>query len=240
MQTLKVNLKNAGYTDKKHIIQDISFQLNSGEIVGLIGPNGSGKSTTIKALVGLLPHVNGEIIFMGQKKTYSYIPEQPILYNELTLWEHLELVASAYELNRTYFLQRAKKLLIQFQLDKVRHHFPVNFSKGMQQKLMIIIGLLIKPEIYIIDEPFVGLDPSATMHFIDLLKKNKARGASFLISTHQLDIAEKICNSFIFLNDGRLVAQGSLGRIRNRCHLPDGSLFDCFKYLLEHEHDYSK
>lgn len=238
MQTLGVNLKNAGYTDKKHIIQDISFQLNSGETVGLIGPNGSGKSTTIKALVGLLPNVSGEIIFTGQKKTYSYIPEQPVLYNELTLWEHLELVASAYELDRNYFLQRAEKLLIHFQLNLVRHLFPVNFSKGMQQKLMIVLGLLIKPEIYIIDEPFVGLDPSATMHFINMLEKNKAGGASIIISTHQLDIAEKICDSIIFLNNGRLVAQGTLERIRNRCNLPGGSLFDCFKFLLEHEHDY--
>ncbi len=240
MQTLKVNLKNAGYTDKKHIIQDISFQLNSGEIVGLIGPNGSGKSTTIKAVVGLLPNLTGEIVFTGQKKTYSYIPEQPILYNELTLWEHLELVASAYELERKIFHQKAEELLIQFQLYKVRHHFPVNFSKGMQQKLMIVIGLLINPEIYIIDEPFVGLDPSATMHFIGLLEKSKAGGASLIISTHQLDIAEKICDSIIFLNDGRLIAQGSLEGIRNWCHLPDGSLFDCFKYLLEHKHDYHK
>ena len=235
MELLRVNLKYAGYLNKKSTIQDIHFIINNSELVGLIGPNGAGKSTTIKAIVGLLPEVNGEICFMCENKTYAYIPEQPILYDELTLWEHLELVASAYEMNRSYFVKKVEELLNQFQLTEVKHNFPITFSKGMQQKLMIIIGLLIQPAIYIIDEPFVGLDPRATMQFTHLLEKEKVRGASMLISTHQLDIAEKICDSIILFDNGRLITQGNLEQIREKCHLPNASLFDCFNYLLEKE-----
>lgn len=159
MELLKVNLKSAGYGPKEVIVKDIDFSLKRGELIGLIGPNGSGKSTTIKAITGLLPYVQGEISFAGERKNYVYIPEQPVFYEELTLWEHIELAASAYELDGGALAERTEKLLKLFRLQGHRHELPVKFSKGMQQKVMIIVGFLINPDVYIVDEPFIGLDP---------------------------------------------------------------------------------
>ena len=237
MESLKVNLNYAGYVDNEKILEDIQFKVGSGEIVGLIGSNGAGKSTTIKAIAGILPVVDGVISFGGDNKTYAYIPEQPVLYDELTLLEHLELAASAYEMDRTYFNNKVNELLAKFHLTEVKHHFPASFSKGMQQKLMIMVGLLIQPDIYIIDEPFVGLDPRATMQFLQLLEQEKERQAGILISTHQLDLAERICDSIVFMNNGKVIVQGSIKQIQEKCGLPKASLFDCFKYLLENNND---
>ncbi|SMB80429.1 ABC-2 type transport system ATP-binding protein [Desulfonispora thiosulfatigenes DSM 11270] len=235
MKVLDIAIKEAGYAENKGAIKDIDFSLNEGELLGLIGPNGAGKSTTIKAITGIIPGFSGEIEFLGKKKNYVYIPEQPSFYEKLTLWEHLELASAVHEIERSIFLQRAEKLINLFNLIKVKHHFPTSFSKGMQQKLMIILGLLIEPDVYIIDEPFVGLDPSATIDFINLLEGEKKRGAGILLSTHQLDIAERICDYIVLLSDGQITAKGSMEDLQQTCKLRDGSLFDCFHFLLENK-----
>ncbi len=232
MELLKVNIKQAGYSKTQAVIRDINFSLNQGELVGLIGPNGSGKSTTIKALLGLLPYVEGEVIFGGEQKSYAYIPEQPVFYDELTLWEHLELAASAYKLPKQDFAARATELLTLFRLTDVKHQLPLGFSKGMQQKVMLILGFLINPDVYIVDEPFIGLDPRATKDLLVLLDVAREQGAGVLMSTHVLDTAEKICDSFVLNANGNLVTQGSLDEIRETCGLPGASLFDCFDRLL--------
>ncbi|TEB14698.1 ABC-type transporter ATP-binding protein EcsA [Pelotomaculum sp. FP] len=233
MNVLEVEIKQAGYTEKKEAINNINFSIKRGEMAGLIGPNGAGKSTIIKAILGLLPEIAGKVQFVGQNRNFAYIPEQPVLYEELTLWEHLELAAAVYGIERNIFLDKGEKLLNIFRLQEVKHHFPATFSKGMQQKVMIVIGLIIEPEIYIIDEPFVGLDPRAIMEFLRFLNEERIRGAGILISTHQLDIAERICDTIILIADGQLVAQGKLDEIRRECHLPGASLFDCFNFILE-------
>lgn len=233
MDILQVQIKSAGYVNNKKAIENIGFSLKKGELTGLIGPNGAGKSTTIKAILGLLPEVDGEIHPKGQNTRYAYIPEQPVFYDELTLWEHLELAAAAYDIGRRDFLDEGEKLLETFRLQKERHHLPGSFSKGMQQKVMLIIGFLIKADIYIVDEPFIGLDPRAIRDFLNLLDTERKRGAGVLMSTHALDTAEKICDSFVLLADGKLVARGNLAQIREVCRLPGASLFDCFNKILE-------
>ncbi len=232
MELLKIDIKHAGYSKKEVVIRDINFSVSQGELVGLIGPNGSGKSTTIKAILGLLSSVEGVVIFSGQQKRYAYIPEQPVFYEELTLWEHLELAASAYTLPRGRFEARATELLKLFRLQDVKHQLPVAFSKGMQQKVMLIIGFLIDPDVFIVDEPFVGLDPRATKDFLSLLDVARQQGAGILMSTHILDTAEKICSSFVLIADGKIVTKGNLDKIRVECRLPEASLFDCFNQLL--------
>lgn len=233
MNLLEVKIDRAGYTGKREAIHHICFSLKKGELAGLIGPNGAGKSTTFKAIVGLLPEMAGKIQFSIPDIKYIYIPEQPVLYEELTLWEHLELAASVYEIERNVFQEKAENLLHIFCLQEAKHHFTTTFSKGMQQKVMIITGLLIEPDLYIIDEPFVGLDPRATLDFMRFLNEEKKRGAGILISTHQLDMAERMCDSIILIADGRLIAQGNMEEIRSRCKLPQASLFDCFNSILE-------
>lgn len=204
VELLKVAIERAGYEGEHSVIRDLHFSVRQGEWLGLIGANGAGKSTMIKAILGLLKHVSGDIQFAGERQNYAYIPEHPILYDELTLWEHLELAASIWEMDYDSFIKRAERLLQQFQLEKVRDHYPGSFSKGMQQKMMLILGFLFKPDIYIVDEPFIGLDPRAMKQFLDIIQIERQRGAGILMSTHVLDTAERYCDSFLLMSEGTL------------------------------------
>ncbi len=235
MELLNVDINHAGYSGSNNtdIIKNVSLSVKSGELVGLIGPNGAGKSTTIKAIMGLLPVMDGKVEFAGENKNYAYIPEQPVLYEGLTLWEHLELAAAAYEIERNIFVPRAEALLKLFRLTEVKHHLPGTFSKGMQQKVMLIVGFLLEPSVYVVDEPFMGLDPRGTKDFLAHLNQARAKGAGVLMVTHILDTAERICSSFILMNAGTVLARGTLMEIREQCQLPEGSLRDCFDSLLE-------
>ncbi|GGA00100.1 multidrug ABC transporter ATP-binding protein [Paenibacillus marchantiophytorum] len=232
LAVLQVHIDQAGYEEQPDTIKQIHFDVKQGELVGLLGPNGAGKSTTIKSILGLLKDFKGEISFMGERKSYAYIPEHPILYDELTLWEHMEFAASVYELDRTVFLERADDLLHRFRLLDEKHQLPGKFSKGMQQKIMLILGFLNKPDVYIVDEPFIGLDPKAIKDFLGMLDEERKRGAGILMSTHVLDTAERICTSFVLLSGGRLVANGTLQDIQQQCGMPEAPLFDCFHSLL--------
>ena len=233
MELLNVDINHAGYSgNNKDIIRNVALSVKSGELVGLIGPNGAGKSTTIKAIMGLLPIMDGKVEFAGMSKNYAYIPEQSVLYEGLTLWEHLELAAAAYEIERKVFVPRAEELLELFHLTEVKHHLPGTFSKGMQQKAMLCVAFLLDPSVYVVDEPFMGLDPRGTKDFLAHLDQARAKGAGVLMCTHILDTAERICSSFILMNAGTVVARGNLMEIRNQCQLPKGSLVDCFDKLL--------
>ena len=236
MAVVQASIESAGYKGRAEVIRDIHFSVGPGELVGLIGPNGAGKSTTIKALLGLLPEVKGEIVFGDGEDSephYAYIPEHPVLYEDLTLWEHLELAASAMGLSDEEFRERAEELLARYRLTEVRDHLTSSFSKGMQQKIMLVLGFLHRAELYIVDEPFIGLDPRAIRDFLDMLNGERKRGAGVLMSTHVLDTAEKICSSFLLLSEGSIVAQGTLEDIRGACGLPEASLFDCFAAMTE-------
>lgn len=229
---LRTNIVEAGYEQQQPIIRDIRFEVRPGELIGLIGPNGAGKSTTIKTLLGLVKYVKGEVVFGGASGRYGYVPEQPVLYEYMTLWEHMRLAAAAYALDESEFATRADALLTRFRLSEVKHDYPVKFSKGMQQKVMLIIGFLLEPDIYIVDEPFVGLDPHATRDFLDMLETERQRGAGILMCTHVLDTAERICDGFVLINSGSVVAHGTLAEVREQAGCAaDALLFDCFHAL---------
>lgn len=232
MNLLDVSINWAGYESDKKIIEDIFFSLQRGEIIGLIGPNGAGKSTIIKTILGLMEFKEGDIFF-EEGKSYSYIPERPVFYDELTIWEHLDFIGAVEEIPQEDFLKRANELLALYKLEEFAHQFPGSFSKGMQQKAMIIFALITNPSIYIIDEPFVGLDPSAMKLFLGSIEKVKQEGAGILMSTHVLDTAEKVCDRFILVHNGGIAAAGTLEEIRRQSHVLEGSLFDCFHKLTE-------
>ncbi|MNI74024.1 ABC-type transporter ATP-binding protein EcsA [compost metagenome] len=168
---------------------------------------------------------------IGGKGRYAYIPEQPVFYEYMTLWEHLDLAAAAYEMEEDVFITRAEELLVRFGMDHVRDDLPASFSKGMRQKMMLMIGFLSSPDVYIVDEPFIGLDPRATKDFLKLLDEERLRGAGVLMSTHVLDTAERICDRFILIHAGHSAAEGTLDEIRAVAELPEASLFDCFDIL---------
>lgn len=234
---LSVRIHTAGYSKNNLYLNNVNFDVNKGEIIGLIGANGAGKSTTIKSILGIINEFEGNIGVEENSKT-SYIPEEPILYENLTLWEHLMLAAASHDLPENIWIDNANELLELFRLFNKKDSFPIHFSKGMKQKTLIVLGFMVKPDIYIIDEPFIGLDPIATKTLISLLLTEKKRGASILMSTHVLDTAEKICDRFILLSDGVILSKGNLDAIRKDAGQPkDTSFLDCFNLLLERAHN---
>lgn len=240
---LHVEDLHGGYTHK-NVLHGLTFDVFPNEIVGLIGLNGAGKSTTIKHIIGLMKEKKGKIT-LNEKTVHedpeayrtqlAYIPEIPILYDELTLYEHLRLTAMAYNLPKEMFEQRLDMLLHEFRMDKKLKWFPVHFSKGMRQKVMIMCAFLIEPQLYVVDEPFVGLDPLGIQSFIQLMIKMKEQGAGILMSTHILATAEKYCDRFIILHDGHLRAQGSLQELREQFAMPNASLDDLYIQLTKED-----
>lgn len=225
MVLLTANIKQAGYKTDKTAITDIQFTIPPAQITGMIGSNGAGKSTSIKAILGQLPFVDGEITRM-EGTTYSYIPERPVYYHELTLWEHFEFVAAVEGLTEGT-LAYAREILKKFRLIDRIHEFPGTFSKGMQQKGMIALALFTEPDLLIIDEPFMGLDPGSTKLLLDMLEEEKAKGTGILMCTHILDTAQRICDSFIIMEKGTLKASGHLDDVLKTCGADDGSLYSC-------------
>ncbi|MBF7155372.1 ABC transporter ATP-binding protein [Bacillus albus] len=235
---LEVNIRSAGYEIDVKTIHDIAFSIEQGELVALIGANGAGKSTTIKTMLGLLVNVNGEISFGEKKNPYAYVPEHPTYYDYLTLWEHIELLMAARENEVGSWERKADELLHMFRMDKHKHDYLSKFSKGMKQKSMLILAFLTEPDFYIIDEPFIGLDPVATKEFLSYLYKEKDRGAGILLCTHVLDTAERICERFLLISQGTLVADGHLEAIQKLAEMPGSSLLDCFDVIVRREqHD---
>jgi len=246
MQSLLSIRHLVGGYNHRDVLHDLSFDINQGEIVGLIGLNGAGKSTTIKHIIGLMEERKGSIELLGQtykqdkaryRNNFTYIPEMPVLYEELTLAEHLRMTAMAYNLDEKTYEERLPSLLKAFRLEKQLHWFPIHFSKGMKQKVMILCAFLVEPALYVVDEPFVGLDPLAIQSFLDLMVKEKARGAGVLMSTHILATAEKYCDRFILLHEGKVKAAGTLSELRESFQQPNASLDDLYLMLTKSEAD---
>ncbi|TDL80762.1 ABC transporter ATP-binding protein [Peribacillus frigoritolerans] len=243
MSLLKVNHLTGGYT-RNPVLKDISFEIEKHQIVGLIGLNGAGKSTTIRHVIGLMEPHKGEIAINGisfqnkpteYRSQFSFIPETPILYEELTLYEHLELTAMAYGLSQETFKQRLQPLLSEFRMEKRLKWFPSHFSKGMKQKVMIMCAFLVEPELYIIDEPFVGLDPLAINALLEMMNKAKKDGAGILMSTHILATAERYCDAFIILHNGKIRAKGTLEELRTEFGMMDATLDDLYIQLTKED-----
>lgn len=243
MSLLQINNITGGYT-RNPVLKDVSFEVKKNQIVGLIGLNGAGKSTTIKHIIGLMePHkgsisINGKVIqedIEGYRAQLSFIPETPILYEELTLYEHLELTALAYGLEQKIFKDRLEALLKQFRMEKKLKFFPAHFSKGMKQKVMIMCAFLVQPSLYIIDEPFVGLDPLAIKSLLELMNEMKQAGAGILMSTHILATAERYCDSFVILHNGMVKASGTLEKLQKEFNMKNASLDDIYIELTKED-----
>ncbi|BAQ24954.1 ABC transporter ATP-binding protein [Streptococcus troglodytae] len=240
---LKIENLTGGYVNIP-VLKNISFEVADGELVGLIGLNGAGKSTTINEIIGLLQPYEGKISIdgltladqeMAYRKKIGFIPETPSLYEELTLKEHLEMIAMAYDIKVEAALARAQKLLELFRLEDKLDWFPIHFSKGMKQKVMIICAFLIDPSLFIVDEPFLGLDPVAISDLTQLLAAEKAKGKSILMSTHVLDSAEKMCDRFVILHHGQIRAQGSLADLRMTFGNAQANLNDIYMTLTKED-----
>jgi ABC-2 type transport system ATP-binding protein len=240
---LQILRLSGGYITGRPVIRDIDFAIAPGEMVGLIGLNGAGKSTTIKHILGLLRPQQGEIRVGGitvrddagrYRRSFAYVPESPELYEELTIREHLRLSAMAYGLEREPFELRTETLARQFDMREKLDAFPQTLSKGMRQKVMIMNAFLVEPPLYVIDEPFLGLDPLGIRSLLDLMVERKRRGASFLISSHILSTLAAYCDRYVVLKRGEIAAKGSLDDLRRIAGAdPEASLDDTFYALVK-------
>lgn len=240
---LHIDNLHGGYTHK-NVLHGISLNVFPNEIVGLIGLNGAGKSTTIKHIIGLMQAKKGIVSINGKtfrenpmsyRNQMAYIPEMPILYDELTLHEHLKLTAMAYDIPEDVFEKRIPPLLKEFRMEKRIKWFPVHFSKGMRQKVMIMCAFLIEPPLYIVDEPFVGLDPLGIKSYLQLMDTMKDNGSGVLMSTHVLDTAERNCDRFVILHEGKIRATGSLESLREEFNMPSATLDDLYVQLTKED-----
>lgn len=223
-------------------VQDLNLQVQPGEIFGFLGPNGAGKTTTIKMIVGLLQADAGEVLVAGNsvrenpveaKKAIGFVPDNPNLYQRLTGLEYLNLIADVYEVDGPTRTQRMEHYLEVFQLTKAIGDLVQSYSHGMQQKLALTGALLHAPSLFVLDEPMVGLDPKSAHLFKEIMQNHVAQGNTVFFSTHVLEVAEKLCDRVGIINQGRLIACGTLDELRKESSKTDLSLERLFLELTE-------
>lgn len=226
---LKIENLTKTYGEKK-AVDDLTLHINPGEIYGFIGHNGAGKTTAIKSCCGILPFDQGEIFIKGMsvkenplecKKVLAYIPDNPDLYEFMTGIQYLNFIADifAVEADRRQTLIGKYADIFEITDDLAQ---PVGaYSHGMKQKLAIISALIHEPELIIMDEPFVGLDPKAAHILKELMRDICNRGGAIFFSTHVLEVAEKLCDKVAIIKDGRLIKSGTMEDVRGDTSLED-------------------
>jgi ABC-2 type transport system ATP-binding protein len=205
------------YADFK-AVDNLSLTVDRGEVFGFIGPNGAGKTTTIKIMGGILAPTDGKVKICGldvnrhpraAKRKMGFIPDRPYLYEKLTGMEFLKFTADLYGYGRNGFERRAAEELQRFSLRDWSDELIESYSHGMRQRLIFAAALLHEPEVIIVDEPMVGLDPIAIVMVKDLLRQLSAKGVTIFMSTHTLKIAEEVCDRIGVIHHGRLIATGT-------------------------------
>lgn len=211
-------------------VKNISFDMSSGEIVGILGPNGAGKSTTIKMIAGLLRTTSGSIEVMGYKNTsieakkrFAYIPEFPEIYEMLTVDEHMQFIAQAYGIED--YEAVVDSYYKRFDLSDKRDKLGKELSKGMKQKVSICCGLLTGADLYLFDEPMIGLDPKAIRETKMIMEELKEAGKTVLISTHLLDSIENTCDRVLVMKNGEIIVDQPMKELKKNT---DASLEEIF------------
>lgn len=221
-------------------IKDISLAIREGEIRGLLGPNGSGKSTTMKVILGILKPDSGLVKVydlnvrerpVEARMKIGYVPEIPYLYDYLTAAEYLDFVGISFGIEPEVRRQRVDELLQALRMEKHVNEVMSGFSQGMKQKIAIVAALLHRPRILILDEPLNGLDPRSAKIVKDLLHRLAEEGAAILLSTHVLEIADAICHRVTIMNEGSVLAEGSVQELRSLAGLSASNLEAIFLKL---------
>jgi len=210
---------------RKRAVDGISLEVFPGELFAFLGPNGAGKTTTIKMMSGLLRPDAGTIHICGlpmstdalaAKARLAYVPDEPFLYEKLTAREFLRFVAQMYSIPDDVARRRAGDLMDRLRIDTFADQLAEGFSHGMKQKVVLAAALLHEPDVLIVDEPMVGLDPGGMRTVKDLFRERASAGKTVFMSTHTLDMAEAIADRIGIINQGQIVACGTLAELKNR------------------------
>ena len=225
-------------------IDNISLEVNAGQIFGFLGPNGAGKTTTIKILAGLLQPDTGNVLINGYnlaeepvvcKLHTGHIPDRPFLYEKLTGDEFLRFIASLYNLSTETFEKNVDRLLTLFDLTDWQDHLIESYSHGMRQKLIMTSVFMLETPTIIVDEPMVGLDPKSARIVKELFKNHARTGGSIFLSTHSLEVAEELCDRIAIILNGRIKAVGDMEFLRKEASLETSDLEEVFLELTEAE-----
>ena len=220
---LKITNFTKIYPNGKVAVDNISLEVENGDIFAFIGPNGAGKTTTIKSIIGINDFNNGEILIDGKdivknpiecKKIMAYIPDNPDIYDTLTGVQYLELVADIFRVSKEDRNTLTKKYANLLGLEKDLNSPISTYSHGMKQKLVLISAFIHNPKLIIMDEPFVGLDPKASFTIKEIMKEFVENGGAIFFSTHVLEVAEKLCNKVAIIKDGKIIACGNMEEVK--------------------------
>src|SRR5258707_204548 len=221
-------------------VQEITFQIAPGSVLGYLGPKGSGKSTTVKMLIGLLQPTQGEVRFDGRniqqdlvayRRHLGYVPEEPNLYPHLTGWEYLEMVGALREMSEASLATKADQLLDLLALGGYKHVQMSAYSKGMRQRILLIAALMDNPDVLVLDEPLSGLDVTSAMVVKNLIQILSSRGKFIFYCSHVLEVVEKVCTQLIVIRKGRMIAYGSTEEVLRQ--IGQSSLEQAFRQLVE-------
>lgn len=227
------------YKGGKRAVDDLSLAVENGDIYGFIGHNGAGKSTTIKAVVGVLDFESGTIEIDGHdvkreplacKQITAYIPDNPDLYEHLTGIQYLNFIADIFGVEARDKERRIREYAERFEITDALGDSIASYSHGMRQKAAIISALIHEPKLLVLDEPFVGLDPKASLTLKEIMRELCAGGGAIFFSTHVLEVAQKLCNKVGIIRQGRLVVDGDMDRL-----VRDHSLEELFMEVTENE-----
>ncbi len=221
-------------------VDNIDLHVPKGSIFGFLGPNGAGKTTTLRIIAGIMRPTKGRITLggddvvdnpMAAKRRLGFIPDRPFVYEKLTGAEFLRFVAALYQQDGEIVERRIDELLDVFELTPWKNELVESYSHGMRQKLIISSALIHRPEVIVVDEPMVGLDPKAARLLKDIFRQFVDRGGTVLMSTHTLEVAEAMCERIAIIQQGKIVAQGTMEELRQQTAAGDASLEDLFLKL---------
>lgn len=224
-------------------VTDVSFHVKPGEVFGFLGPNGAGKTTTMKMIAGLLRPTSGTVHIAGHdlakepleaKAAIGFIPDRPYLYEKLTAFEFLDFVGGLHRMTWKDIATRGKELLTTFGLADWADSLVESFSHGMKQRLVFAAALLPEPQVLVVDEPMVGLDPRGARLVKKVFRDLCASGdIAVFLSTHTLEVAEEVCDRIAIINRGRIVVIGTMDDLRAEADQPGSKLEEVFLRLTE-------
>jgi ABC-2 type transport system ATP-binding protein len=221
-------------------VDDVSLDVPEGEIHGFLGPNGAGKTTTIRMIAGLLQPTKGRVVIDGHdlarepeaaKRSLGFIPDRPFLYEKLTGAEFLRFHAGLYGLEGEGVERRAAELLGLFELTGWRDELVESYSHGMKQRLVMCAAFLHRPRAVVVDEPMVGLDPRGARLIKDIFREQSRKGVAILMSTHTLEVAQEMCDRISIIQNGRIIARGTVEELRALAGHDDAQLTPVFLKL---------